>query len=146
MNIKWIMSKPLGNEEAVVRFENMLEIVLPNDYKLCVANYNAGRPRPNVFDTAQRKELVAKALLSFDQTNVENIWTTYENLKNQLPKQIVPFMSDQFGNYICFDYRTSNEPAVVFWDQELSHQNIEKGIIYIANSFSEFIGGLYELN
>lgn len=140
------MSKPLGSEEAVVRFENMLEIVLPNDYKLGVANYNAGRPRPNVFDTAQRKELVAKALLSFDQTNVENIWTTYENLKNQLPKQIVPFMSDQFGNYICFDYRASNEPAVVFWDQELSHQNIEKGIIYIANSFSEFIGGLYELN
>ncbi|MDA1525325.1 SMI1/KNR4 family protein [Bacillus cereus] len=146
MNIKWIMSKPLGNEEAVVRFENMLEIVLPNDYKLCITNYNAGRPRPNVFDTAQRKELVAKALLSFDQLNVENIWDTFENVKNQLPKRIVPFMSDQFGNYICFDYRTSNEPTVVFWDHELSHQNIEKGISYIANSFSEFVEGLYELN
>ncbi|WP_283750954.1 SMI1/KNR4 family protein [Bacillus cereus] len=146
MNVKWIMSKPLEDEKAVVRFENMLEIVLPDDYKLCITNYDAGRPRPNVFDTAQRKELVAKALLSFDQSNVENIWDTFENIKNQLPKRIVPFMSDQFGNYVCFDYRNSNEPTVVFWDHELSHQNITEEIIYIANSFSEFVEGLYELN
>ncbi|CAM4168887.1 SMI1/KNR4 family protein [Bacillus paramycoides] len=146
MNVNWIMSKPLRDEKEVSRFENMLGIVLPEDYKVCVDYNNAGRPRPNVFDTAHRKELVAKALLSFDQSHVENIWTTYENLKNQLPKLIVPFMSDQFGNYICFDYRTSNEITVVLWDHELSHQNITEGIIYIANSFSEFVEGLYELN
>lgn len=55
--------KPLGNEEAVVRFENMLEIVLPNDYKLCITNYNAGRPRPNVFDTAQRKRVSCQSTI-----------------------------------------------------------------------------------
>lgn len=145
MSINWIMSKHLIDGEEITRFENMLGITFPEDYKICVRHNNAGRPRPNVFDTAQRKELIAKMLLSFDQTHTENIWTPYEYLKNSLPKLVVPFMSDQFGNYICFDYRYSDKPSVVLWDHELCNQNAGQGIVYIAEDFSEFIGALYEL-
>jgi hypothetical protein len=89
---------------------------------------------------------VAKALLSFDKTHPDNIWDTYDHLKGRLPNGVIPFMSDQFGNYICFDYRSSNNPPVVFWDHELSESNPNKSIIHVADGYIGFLDSLYSLS
>lgn len=141
--VTWILTKDLIDESQMKKFESEHGITFPPEYKECVLKNNGGRPRPNVFDSSNRKELVAKALLSFERTHLDNIWDTYENLRERLPEGVIPFMSDQFGNYICFDFRNSNIPSVVFWDHEQSHSNSDKSIIPIADGFMEFLNSLY---
>lgn len=145
IKVHWILKKPLVNKQQVANFEEKYHINFPSDFTKTVYENNGGRPRPNVFDSTVRKELVAKSLLSFDKDHMDNIWETYDSLKENLPYGIIPFMSDQFGNYICFDYRNNEIPNVVFWDRELSNINSKNSFINVKDNFTNFLNSLYEI-
>ncbi|WP_422122331.1 SMI1/KNR4 family protein [Planococcus sp. X10-3] len=139
--MKWILSKPLKNMDLVKDFENKHQIVFPGKYLEVVKEYNNGRPRPNVFDSEENKERVAKSLLSFDPDHQDNVWETYKVLYKQLPSDVFPFIIDQFGNYVCFFYDPLlEEPSIVFWN--LEEQQTEK----VASSFEDFLNQLYSID
>lgn len=138
--MNWVLTKPLENIQSLKEFEEKYTIKFPESYIEIVKDNNYGRPRPNVFDTEQTKERIAKALLSLDKKHAENIWDTTKALAKQLPADIYPFMIDQFGNYICFYYDPLfDAPTIVFF--ELESQMVEK----IADTFEQFITLFYEL-
>lgn len=138
--MNWVLAKPLIKFELINEFEQKYNIKFPTSYVEIVQEYNLGRPRPNVFDTNKSKERIAKCLLSFNTEHKENIWDIYAALKKQLPADVIPFMVDQFGNFICFYFDSfTSEVTIVFWDVE--NQQIEN----IAESFDEFIAIFYEL-
>lgn len=138
--MRWLFVKELSNIDNLTKFELKYKLNFPISFKEKVMEYNGGRPRPNTFDTIETKERVVKGLLSFNEEDRDNIWSTYENIKDRLPDQLVPILSDPFGNYICFDFDPLlKEPRIIFWDHETSE--IEK----ITKSFPEFIDSLYEL-
>lgn len=136
----WVLTKPLENMQLLKEFEGKYSIEFPKSYVEVVTNYNYGRPRPNVFDTDQTKERIAKALLSFDKNHLENIWDTYDAVVKQLPADVYPFMIDQFGNFVCFYYDPLlDTPSIIFF--ELEGQKVEK----IADTFEQFITLFYEI-
>lgn len=138
--MNWVLAKPLTKIELINEFEQKYNIKFPNSYVEIVQEYNLGRPRPNVFDTNKSKERIAKCLLSFNTEHKENIWGIYAALKKQLPEDVIPFMVDQFCNFICFYFDAfTSEVTIVFWDVE--NQQIEN----IAETFDEFISNCYEL-
>ena len=143
--VNWVLTKALTDEKYISDFEKEYDIIFPAEYKATIIESNGGRPRPNVFDSVDRIELVAKSLLSFDKTHKENIWDTYDQLKNHLSKDVIPFMSDQFGNYVCFDYRNTKIPSIVFWDHELSNEHLGSVIIDVVDSYIEFLDSLYNI-
>jgi len=145
-DVNWILSKILEDQSAITRFEEKYGIKFPEEFKSIVRQFNGGRPRPNIFDSTQRKELVAKALLSFNESHTENIWDTYESLKTRLPKNIIPFLTDQFGNYICFDYRNTTIPTIVLWDHEKAFSYYQDAIIYVEDTFESFLASLYSID
>jgi hypothetical protein len=142
--MKWILAKQLENVSLISSFQEKYRIILPDDFKACVVEHNASRPRPNIFDVNSRKELVAKSLLSFNKNDSDNIWQTNSQLNEKLPNQVIAFMSDQFGNYICFDYRNTKVPSIMFWDHELSYTNPNDCLKYVADKFGDFINGMYD--
>lgn len=138
--MEWVLVKPLKNEKMIQDFEEKNDIQFPKSYKEIVKEHNNGRPRPNVFDTKDSKERVAKSLLSFEPEAKESIWGTYDTMSDRLPPDTFPFMIDQFGNYVCFYYDPlKDEPTVVFWDEEL--QKSEK----VSETFTTFLSSFYEL-
>ncbi len=138
--MEWVLTKPLENIQLLKEFEEKNSIQFPKSYIEVVANNNYGRPRPNIFDTDQTKERIAKALLSFDKNHSENIWDTYDAVVKQLPADVYPFMIDQFGNYVCFYYDPLlDTPSIIFFD--LERQKVEK----VADTFERFITLFYEL-
>lgn len=139
--MNWILVKNLSNSEIINDFEKKYEIEFPDSFKEIVRHYNGGRPRPNTFDSVETKERVVKGLLSFNKQDRENIWDTYENLKERLPNRVFPIISDPFGNYICMAFNaTSKESIIVFWNHETSE------LENVANNFSGFLKLLYELD
>ncbi|WP_238240454.1 SMI1/KNR4 family protein [Exiguobacterium acetylicum] len=137
--MEWILSKPLESEENIRDYEQKYGIELPSRLIALIREHNGGRPRPNVFDTRVTKERVAKSLLSFNPSSIDNIWDTTANMRQRLPHDYYPFMIDQFGNYICLYYDPLLDvPAVVFWDEEAQTEE------EITSSFDEYLDVFYE--
>jgi len=59
--------------------------------------------------------------------------------EHDLSDRIVPFAEDGGGNYLCFDYRQSDVPQIVFYFHELSG---EDGIMKVCDTFEEFLDRL----
>ncbi|WP_027340214.1 SMI1/KNR4 family protein [Halonatronum saccharophilum] len=137
----WKFAKEDVKEDRVNQIEEKLNIKFPKDYIECIMNNNGARPRPNAFDIKERSEITIKSLLRVDEEE-GNLLDTYEWIKGRLPENIYPFASDNFGNYICFDYRENKVPNVVFWDHEEPDSN--NSIKYIAESFSDLLLKLYK--
>ena len=134
--MNWKYVKKLKNNESIGEFEKEYSFIFPDDYKTCIILYNGGRPEFQVFDTDKQKERTIKSLLSFNKADIETIWKMAEWNKEITKEKYIPFASDNYGNLICFKKEDS---SVNFIDHE--NENIE----FIASSFTEFLGKLYNL-
>lgn len=75
--------------------------------------------------------------LSLLPRDAESVWSTLSAWgEHELPRRLIPFGQDGGGNYVCFDYRHSGVPSVVFWHHEL---DAEEGVFPVAATFEEFL-------
>ena len=152
--MEWYFVKPLESVELIDEFEEFVGYKFPVSFRNCVIKNNGGSPEPNVFDTESSEEIGLEHLLSFNKKDDCNIWDMVElysqNIeilrKNEdydfldayinIAENYIIFADAAFGNLIAF-YRADD--SVVFIDHET--QETEK----IADSFDEFINGLYDV-
>jgi hypothetical protein len=132
-NVDWKYVKKLTNESAVKDFEEKFQMTLPDDLKQCIKAHNGGRPSKNIFDTEKTKERVFKTLLSFNDTDVENIYKYFPIIR-RVSKSLIPFASDPSGNFLCV-----RDGRIVLYLHETDEIEEIK-----ADSFSDFLGKLYD--
>ena len=132
---------------SIIReFEINNGISFPKDY-VEVVKLNQGRtPEPANFTLPNSKFVgTLNVLLHFDADKAEEVYSVeynYEIVKEYLPSGIIPFVSTINNDLICFDYRnTKTDPSIVLASHEYSGN---EAIFKVADSFSEFIEGLYE--
>ena len=143
-NIEWLFVKGKLTDEQIKKVENELGIIFPADYIKCVKENNGGRPRPGSFDLEGRAGISLKALLPLDLDLKGNLLEVRSWILDRLPPDVIPVLSDNFGNYVCLDYRPGKySPVIVFWDHELAYTGIDKGIKPICDNFEEFLGLIY---
>lgn len=137
MGVKeWVYRGQSIDDKIIREVENYLDVKLPADYKECIKVNNGGRPRPNVFDSDDGGEgFVFRSLISFTkkELNIKMFKEELDTLK------ILPFATDPFGNYICFDYRyTEDSPTIVFYNHEFDSINP------VCDTFTALIERLYD--
>ncbi|PCJ11402.1 MAG: hypothetical protein COB04_19135 [Gammaproteobacteria bacterium] len=135
-----------ATEEKIQRFESMIGCELPIEYRNYLAKYNGGKPIPSNFDLENEEGLTLHTMnsLSFDGKYYDHAWT-YETFKGRIPKQLLPFGDDPGGNQICIGLKGKYKGKVYFWDHEEDNLIFKfKGVSLVAESFNEFIDGLYE--
>lgn len=143
--------------EEIEKFENELNIILPNDYIDFILKNNGGTPEEDIVfdyvDFITSKELGTDIREFFifykeregtydDIVKVNNI--LHET--GQLDKSYFVFADDSGGNIICMSIEGDHYGQIYFGDQEL--EDPETGHIVlskVANSFIEFIQILYEM-
>lgn len=130
--LDWTRVKPLVNKNAIAEFEAKYAVSLPEDFKKCIVENNAGRPRPNAILSKDGNEFDVKVLLSYNKNDIENIYKVIDYFITNYKGKLLPFASDSAGNYYCF-----NNESVVLWTQE-------NEIVSICNSFADFARNLYE--
>jgi len=136
--MNWILPKTKINEEMIKKVEEKFNILFPEDFKEVILKYNGASPIKMAYDTEKTKERVAEYLLSFSPNDLDNIYEAYDSIKERGFKELIPIMRDPFGNFICYDFTNKSNPKIMFWNHE--NNDVE----YIANSFKEFLGKLYE--
>lgn len=157
--VKWNYEDEKISMNEIMEVENMWGVKLPKDYIECAIYNHGGSPEPEEF-LVEGRQRVFGCLLSYDKDSPDNILKVYNGIKERLPEKIFPFGCDPAGNYICFDYRKSNNnPRIIFWDHELgvmesdySQEQLklidlkevqERAIKPISCSFGEFLNSLF---
>lgn len=138
--MKWLFKKKLVDSASIKEFETTYHIRLPEELKELISEANGARPNPYIIDAETTKEIPAKALLSFNQTDTpEDIWSTYDAIKHKLPHNIIPFMSDEGGNYFCLDLDPlETQHPIVYWHHE------KKDLEVVATNLTVFLHSFYD--
>lgn len=135
--MEWIFVDNLTEEKSIEQVESEFKIKFPKSYVETVKLYNGGTPKNDTYDTESNKERIFERLLNYNLDKKGNILETYDWLKADLEQDVYPFGMDPFGNYICFDYKESGEPRVIYYNHE--NRKYEK----VADNFLDFINKLY---
>lgn len=133
--MKWIGIRKLENEKSIELVQNKFGIKFPPDFIEVVKKYNAGRPTPSTYDTARLKGKDFGELLNFNLDQSFNIMHEYEQIKNRLPESVIPIAGDPGGNYLCYDFRSTMEPKIKFWDHEMKFSIVDD---YLRVSENEY--------
>lgn len=131
---EWASSKASISIAEIEGVARRLEYTFPEAFLNLASKFNGGYPSKTNFDAGDRKGCVFDYLLHCP----DEFFAMYTALKDRLPRDLVPFASDAFGNAICFDYRESGpngEPAIAFWDHESQGSG---SICVLADSFEDF--------
>ncbi|KAE9534121.1 hypothetical protein A1D25_07135 [Ursidibacter arcticus] len=129
-DINWKYVKPLENHNIITEFENQHNVLIPEDLKSIIKQFNNGRPSLNQFDIPSEKGKVFKKLLSFNTNDTENVFD-FLDIETDITS-LIAFASDPSGNLICL-----KDNKIFYWKHETDE--IEK----IADTFSELLENLY---
>lgn len=133
VEMNWLFGKKDCSIEDIKKIEDVLSINFPHDFIDIVLFHNGAYPEKNIYDMHDQKEKTVQCLVSCknEQMGMLDV-VNYINIQN-----IIPFMKDPFGNYICFQFENMSNYQIVFWDHETG--DIKK----ISDSFNEFLNMLY---
>ena len=133
INMKWLFKEKNCTEKDINRIETKFDVALPKEYIEVVLQFNGAYPEFNTYDTDTQKGKIVQALLSCldEPMNVDEI-TNLINLRG-----VVAFLSDPFGNYICFQYFLDKSYNIILWNHE------DKSIEIVSDSFVDFLNKLY---
>ena len=117
---------------ALEAFEKSTGIIIPDDLKDIIVNYNAATPEKPLF-MAGSAERIFGAVLSFNinETEADSVYTAVDAVSD---KSLLPFGIDPFGNYICYHIPDGD---VVVWDHEINR------FTSTGKSLDKFIASLY---
>lgn len=110
---------PVRSEDVLV-FEKQFNVLLPNDYKELVQIHNGF-------------ELMGDVVLGvFSEENPRNNLNdcyAFEHFDSvsPMPKDLIPFSPDGYGNYYCFDTKTN---SIVFWESECDYSEEAPEVVY----------------
>lgn len=131
--MEWKFIKELKSKDSIKKFEDIIGMELPKDYIEFIEKYNGARPKLKLFKTITGKEHVIKTFLSFNITDVENIFSVNEWLKKDFNREYFAIASDPAGNYIVYDKKFE----IYFWNHEINKFEL------ITKTFTDFINMLY---
>ena len=130
-NITWNYVKELKDVLSIEKFENAHEFTYPADLKEILFKYNGGRPNLRYYDVGSEYDKEFKNLLSFNETDIENIYKVYPIESSD--GTLVPFASDPAGNFFVL-----KDSKIFLWNHE------SNSCIFISDTFSDFLMKLHD--
>lgn len=132
--IEWKYVSPIKNEADIDVLEIKYHYALPADLKKCIVKNNGGMPNPSKFDAGGSINRIFGGLLSFNESDTDNIYEFINlfALQDGSGLKMFPFGLDPFGNFYCI-----KDNNIVFYNHESDKSEV------ICESFSRFINLLH---
>ena len=147
---------PLPSDELLDIVERSLRVSFPEAYRLFLKENNGAVPLTNVFSFNQHEYLIEKFLCVLDDSESDPIngWYDIEVTIAQIGDRltdnedlvgmnVVPIATLFSGDFICLDFRETEEPSVVIWFHEESEE-FSPVTQKVALNISEFFEMLKE--
>lgn len=154
MKIKEDSILPAPSEERIESFEDYCRIKLPEEFKDFLREFNGAIPVTNIFYHNGRKYMVERFLCLIDEPQSDDLNGWYDiqvvlsqidtrliDNENLVGANIIPFAALFAGDFLCLDFRSSDNPSVVVWFHEES-DDFNPVTVEVAKSINEFFGML----
>jgi hypothetical protein len=135
------------SKESFEKAEKVIGVKFPYPFFELVKDYDAGYPNNSELQLKMPGEtrirtVALGAFLSFNPKSSVNIKNSYLYKPEHEPQdeRFVPFGVTGNGDYFYFFYENGKDdpqPKVYYWAHEYS--DIEGGLVFLANSFEEFL-------
>jgi len=135
----WKEPRPVEPGE-LEKLESGWGVRLPEDYKRVVSLHQGMTPEPSGFKVGRGDNAFSVLLTvsSYEGKEGYSLLKAYQSICQYAPPGIYPFGSTPGGEDLCFDYRQSlGQPRIVL-------VSVDASIHSVANSFREFLEGLFE--
>jgi hypothetical protein len=144
-------SSPTLSKETLECLESFWEFSLPDSYKIFLLEKNGGYPEKKYFDFKNQDDgSVLQGFLGITPKEHLNLLETLKIYSGRIPTWSFPIAYDTFGNLILISVKGPDRGKIYFWDHELEADPAQgetpdySNLTLIADSFDEFINGLYE--
>ena len=124
-----------GVSEAVAQFEKNHDILLPEEYRTFLINYNGGNTLQTSFKIKKESSDI-RAFYGFENADYEynfQYFLAHGFLSEHIQAGYLPIAEDSFGNYILLGISKQNYNLIEFLDHE------KQKIIPFHLSFKEFL-------
>ena len=143
--------KPMPTDELLADKERKWRLVLPDDYREFIVNYNGGVPNEKTFVCNDHEYAVTRFLCILKSVqDTPNGWYDISVVESQIGErltdnedligvEVLPIAELFAGDYACLDYRKDKErPSVCVWSHEESGEFAP--VTYkVADKFTEFV-------
>jgi hypothetical protein len=144
-------SKPPTNFSEIEKFEELVEAKLPEDYKQFLLKHNGGHPITDGFKLIQpinekNKEAGIAWFYALYDGDGSNIIKEFKRSRDELPDNLLPIAHGS-GGRTCLGIKGKEYNKVYYWTTNWSFwRGEEYNKLYLAaNSFSEFINGMFQI-
>ncbi|MFC9710475.1 SMI1/KNR4 family protein [Paenibacillus sp. NPDC056933] len=147
---------PLPIDKLLDVVERSLRVSFPEAYRIFIKENNGAVPITNIFSFNQQEYTIEKFLciLNDSESDPINGWydieATIAQIEDRLTDNedlvgmnVVPIAALFSGDFICLDFRETEEPAVVIWFHEES-EKFSPVTQKVALNISEFFEMLNE--
>jgi len=142
------------NSDQIIEIENLIDLKLPNEYKLHLLKHNGGKCTPSQFDFIEKGKPTTSSIDWFlaiydgEYDSLQDYINTYKLDEKRLPIHFVPIAHDAGGNLICISCGKKDYGQIFFWDHEneidyrVTDDYKYSNIYFIAKDFNEFLNNL----
>ena len=149
-SIKVIESHAPTNLKEIKKFEKLIQAKLPEDYKQFLLKHNGGHPITNGFELIKpinnkTKEAGISWFFALYDGDVCNITRKFMDSRGGIPDELLPIGYDS-GGKTCLGIKGDYYGKLYYWTTNWSwwSGNDYNYLYLIANSFTDFINGLFE--
>ena len=130
-----------ANEDDLDDFEEWNDVLLPDDYRDFIMEFNGGKPVPS-----RLKKIGTEIDWIYGFHNGPDwasIFFALDTYQGRLPGSCMPIAYDIAGNLIIMSLSKQSLGVVAFWDHENEAQgdaiNYLDNVVEIADSFTDFL-------
>lgn len=112
---EFIRSGPRLDEDDIRVMESKLGASLPASYRAFLLRHNGGKPVPAHY----RSRTLDTFLIVDDQLEeYTNLWWAIENMRDDLPDEVIPVAYDMSADRVCLAVRGENHGRVYLWNSD----------------------------
>ena len=128
-------------------FEAQLGVALPADYRQFLFAHNGGEFVPDeIVLPGKAQPFTSMGPLFGLHDGPLSLESICENVKSEIPSDVIAFGEDVGGNLLCIGIRGDYRGKVYFWDHNRSLPGEDRpnwnGITLLTGSFEEFVAAL----
>ncbi len=130
-------ARRLGEME-IVAFEARLGCSLPDDYRKFLAEYNGGKPSPDVIDVVglPGESTDIQVFFGLDRSVASSgLDWNLQAMRGQIEERLLPIACDSGGRVFCLSLRDADRGSIIYRDLAESEVTYYR----VASSFDELM-------
>ena len=132
--MEWKLAELPVSDQEIEQTEKTTGLVFPQTLKDLFKKANGAITNKNIFITLDKDELVLNNILNLNKNSAYPFSKAYNDVKDRLPKNFVPFAIDPFGNLFCM----GKDDQIFFW----RHDNPDNQEVLLAPNLRTFFSEL----